>query len=675
MVFASVSALTTEASITSVSSGDVVLLTGYTTAGDFGQPIELIVEASTGGVKSYGPLADGRYANLYADGPVNVKWFGAKGDGSTDDSTAIQEAIDTADTAGQIVYLPASDYKIGTTLTWKVPMRGDAMNTEVPGQTGGTRLIPTTGFNNAAIISIPNGTDWFDIRDLQITDPLSVAGANCDGISTAGTSDHFYFSNVLVRLMSGDGIKIKAFIGELNNCYAMSNTGTGLQLEFANSVHVRGGEYYGNAIGVDIIDGIVVDFDGTTIEGNTSKGINGVTNVNMSGTNRSSLYFRNCYFETDLPAQHGTLDECDIVVFKGCHFGSSNVDQPEMQISNTRRFSCDDLGITKVQFQLTAVDHVDAVPNQLVGDATPEPILVSDTGGWGPLVNMVPNPNGDGGLRGWSQTQEANCTAAEETTIVRSASETSLKVTDSASGFSRCRLLFNQQSFLASNGAGRTFHYCGWVRVPSGTYSSAPGISFTYKDDGLETLGGGATATLDTDTYDEWQFISGSVTIVDDGSTLSEFGLYLRIDGTPSDTGSVYFSGMCCWEQAGGDSRLRSAYFGQYQTSEYWGRVDGNGAFIREGTAVPADATVDAEVGDIVRNTSPSDGGILGWVCTSAGSPGTWEEMGVVGLVQGSAVADLNQTIAGPSIAEVQAISDKVDELLAELRTSKIIAT
>lgn len=33
-----------------------------------------------------------------------------------------------------------------------------------------------------------------------------------------------------------------------------------------------------------------------------------------------------------------------------------------------------------------------------------------------------------------------------------------------------------------------------------------------------------------------------------------------------------------------------------------------------------------------------------------------------------SAIADLNQTITGPSIAEVQAISDKVDEVLATLR-------
>lgn len=39
-------------------------------------------------------------------------------------------------------------------------------------------------------------------------------------------------------------------------------------------------------------------------------------------------------------------------------------------------------------------------------------------------------------------------------------------------------------------------------------------------------------------------------------------------------------------------------------------------------------------------------------------------------------VADLNQTISGtPTQAEVQALSDKVDELLASLRTKKIILT
>ena len=40
-----------------------------------------------------------------------------------------------------------------------------------------------------------------------------------------------------------------------------------------------------------------------------------------------------------------------------------------------------------------------------------------------------------------------------------------------------------------------------------------------------------------------------------------------------------------------------------------------------------------------------------------------------------ASVADLNQTIAGPSNAEVQAISDKVDELLAALRLAGTMAS
>ncbi|GAH15912.1 unnamed protein product [marine sediment metagenome] len=45
------------------------------------------------------------------------------------------------------------------------------------------------------------------------------------------------------------------------------------------------------------------------------------------------------------------------------------------------------------------------------------------------------------------------------------------------------------------------------------------------------------------------------------------------------------------------------------------------------------------------------------------------------GRSQAAAVSDLDQMISGPSVAEVQAISDKVDELLASLRTSGTLDT
>lgn len=46
------------------------------------------------------------------DGPIDVKWFGATGDGSTDDTTAIQAAINT----GNSIYIPPGTYKTTSTL-------------------------------------------------------------------------------------------------------------------------------------------------------------------------------------------------------------------------------------------------------------------------------------------------------------------------------------------------------------------------------------------------------------------------------------------------------------------------------------------------------------------------------------------------------------------------------
>ena len=34
--------------------------------------------------------------------------------------------------------------------------------------------------------------------------------------------------------------------------------------------------------------------------------------------------------------------------------------------------------------------------------------------------------------------------------------------------------------------------------------------------------------------------------------------------------------------------------------------------------------------GSIVFNSAPASGGIPGWVCTTAGTPGTWRAMGVL---------------------------------------------
>lgn len=58
----------------------------------------------------------GRWRRQYS-GPVNVKWFGATGLGTSDDRAAIQEVIDLVSAqGGGVVYLPAGNYNISQVL-------------------------------------------------------------------------------------------------------------------------------------------------------------------------------------------------------------------------------------------------------------------------------------------------------------------------------------------------------------------------------------------------------------------------------------------------------------------------------------------------------------------------------------------------------------------------------
>jgi len=71
-------------------------------------------DASQVAVNNEGTIING-WIRQY-DGTINVKWFGAKGDGSTDDSQALQKAVDhfkdLASTTPSTLHFPASKYLI-----------------------------------------------------------------------------------------------------------------------------------------------------------------------------------------------------------------------------------------------------------------------------------------------------------------------------------------------------------------------------------------------------------------------------------------------------------------------------------------------------------------------------------------------------------------------------------
>ena len=97
--------------------------------------------------------------------------------------------------------------------------------------------------------------------------------------------------------------------------------------------------------------------------------------------------------------------------------------------------------------------------------------------------------------------------------------------------------------------------------------------------------------------------------------------------------------------------RVPSVY-SQALFSALMGDIERQGNLLAEGrlagrhfTATSIPTTGDFAVGDIVWNSAPSDGGILGWVCTASGSPGTLKAFGFVGFDSEAK----NTVLAGPS--------------------------
>ena len=89
---------------------------------------------------------------------ISVKDFGAKGDGTSDDTTAIQAAIYYAQTNGGVVYLPGGTYIISSTLTitmntatsnplTRPSMRGDGVGATIILQTNNANGININGYS------------------------------------------------------------------------------------------------------------------------------------------------------------------------------------------------------------------------------------------------------------------------------------------------------------------------------------------------------------------------------------------------------------------------------------------------------------------------------------------------------------------------------------------------
>ncbi|GAA3408098.1 glycosyl hydrolase family 28-related protein [Paenibacillus hodogayensis] len=105
-------------SLTDPEEGRVYFVTDDKRAGPFVYVSGDATSADNGGTVLVSALG-ARFKRLF-DGSLNVKWFGAKGDGANDDGPAIQSAIN-AGGARSNIYFPQGSYRITGSLTVSQP--------------------------------------------------------------------------------------------------------------------------------------------------------------------------------------------------------------------------------------------------------------------------------------------------------------------------------------------------------------------------------------------------------------------------------------------------------------------------------------------------------------------------------------------------------------------------
>lgn len=148
---------------------------------------------------------------------VKDKAYGAKGDGTTDDTAAIQAAIDACP-AGGIVYLPAGVYRTSATLKPKpgVVIQGahanlmSGLNLTDPG----CYIQPLASFTGSALITYQDQTTGgysslpaeHRLQDIMLDGSTLDGTKPVDGIYAAGNIQNVVMRNVTIRKMSNNGI-------------------------------------------------------------------------------------------------------------------------------------------------------------------------------------------------------------------------------------------------------------------------------------------------------------------------------------------------------------------------------------------------------------------------------------------------------------------------------------
>jgi len=201
-------------------------------------------------------------------GFIDVRVYGAKGDSATDDTAAIQAAVNAVPARGAIVFLPGGCYKISAAITaplnGKVWFRGEGLGTSILRQTNAT--ADGIVFTRDNYLTTGGG-----VSDMTIE---AGAGLECGGFFGSGSS--------------GTGLRVtRANDNFVTNNLGINNFGTGLALVGCwNTCHAN------LRIMFTAGDAIFIGRSGAIVAGGNSISTAKISNSGYAGTNTGSVGVR-----------------------------------------------------------------------------------------------------------------------------------------------------------------------------------------------------------------------------------------------------------------------------------------------------------------------------------------------------------------------------------------------
>lgn len=228
-------ALLTAMPLTAVANGQIIALGGYYANGDGGGGVVEYNSGSSATVDNgivFATSGAGRFIRLYS-GAVNARWFGAKADASTDDTNALQSAINSVYAlGGGEIYFPPGNYRVTGALTCHQGMifagagQANPAAQTTPIATIFTHAPGSSTTSDFLTLSTDPATpsvayNMIEIRDLRIVGGAG-AGHSRDGIYLNGAQARL--TNVQVTAFERYGLRLNSMINSVFDRCQLSAT-------------------------------------------------------------------------------------------------------------------------------------------------------------------------------------------------------------------------------------------------------------------------------------------------------------------------------------------------------------------------------------------------------------------------------------------------------------------